>query len=281
MNGYSYIQWSVAMARMQDANMAGPRSPSMVSLPGRQINGEQTFLIPNSIEMINILLTGAGFTRNWGGWLAAEVFSHLMSCNLDETTRELLILHRATGGFENAMAELQRRVKADPSDVNNERLHALTSELYGMFNLMSQGFLHSEFEFQNDISFMITPFLNQFDAIFTLNQDTLLETHYFDRTVPRWLGVQLPGMKHFGPPQRIIGSIFDKTRKMTPDLAKYRVQPQHQPYFKMHGSINWVIDEKSGPLMVLGGDKAGFIAERPILTRYQEEFAAYLARPAA
>ena len=30
--------------------------------------------------MPDILLTGAGFSRNWGGWLASEVFEYLLGC---------------------------------------------------------------------------------------------------------------------------------------------------------------------------------------------------------
>jgi hypothetical protein len=30
--------------------------------------------------MPDILLTGAGFSRNWGGWLADEVFDYLLGC---------------------------------------------------------------------------------------------------------------------------------------------------------------------------------------------------------
>ena len=30
--------------------------------------------------MTYILLTGAGFSRNWGGWLASEAFEYLIGC---------------------------------------------------------------------------------------------------------------------------------------------------------------------------------------------------------
>jgi hypothetical protein len=30
--------------------------------------------------MPDLLLTGAGFSRNWGGWLANEVFEYLLGC---------------------------------------------------------------------------------------------------------------------------------------------------------------------------------------------------------
>jgi len=203
-----------------------------------------------------------------------------MSCSLDDDTRDLLIKHRATGGFENTLSVLQARIMQNPTNENNKRVHALTSELYGMFNLMSQESLRGQFEFQNEVACMVRPFLNRFDAIFTVNQDTLLEAQYFDGTLPRWSGVQLPGMKDFGPPPHTMGSIFDKIHKKAPDLATYQINPQCQPYFKLHGSINWV-EDKSGYLVVLGGDKATYIKQHPILTRYHQEFATYLARPSA
>src|ERR1700733_9926625 len=31
--------------------------------------------------MTLILLTGAGFSRNWGGWLASEAFEYVLGCS--------------------------------------------------------------------------------------------------------------------------------------------------------------------------------------------------------
>jgi hypothetical protein len=151
--------------------------------------------------MTHILLTGAGFSRNLGGWLASEVFNHLMSGGLDNVTRELLIKHSTTGRFENTLSEFQLRQTQNPNVETEQRLQALTSALYGMFEQMSQVFLRGQFEFQNDVAYMVRPFLNRFDAIFTVNQDTLLEAQYFDGNLPRWSGVQLPGIntKSFYP----------------------------------------------------------------------------------
>jgi len=44
----------------------------------------------------HILLTGAGFSRNWGGMLAPEVFQYLLGCSeLDEELRRLLLRDRS------------------------------------------------------------------------------------------------------------------------------------------------------------------------------------------
>jgi hypothetical protein len=49
--------------------------------------------------MTFILLTGAGFSYNWGGPLASEVFSQLLADkDIDDATRERLFI--APGGFE-------------------------------------------------------------------------------------------------------------------------------------------------------------------------------------
>jgi len=41
--------------------------------------------------MTHLLLTGAGFSKNWGGLLASEVFNDLLSVGeLDQATRDML-----------------------------------------------------------------------------------------------------------------------------------------------------------------------------------------------
>jgi hypothetical protein len=63
--------------------------------------------------------------------------------------------------------------------------------------------------FSNDAAFSVIDFLARFDAIFTLNQDLLLEMHYLDVELAnrrQWNGIQwsgvraLPGAAHAGTP---------------------------------------------------------------------------------
>jgi hypothetical protein len=54
--------------------------------------------------MTFILLTGAGFSYNWGGLLASEVFNALLAGNdIDAPTRDRLF----DAGFEQVLADLQ------------------------------------------------------------------------------------------------------------------------------------------------------------------------------
>ena len=59
--------------------------------------------------MAYYLLTGAGFSRNWGGWLADEAFEYLLGqTEADPELREYLWKSRDEGrGFEDALARLQ------------------------------------------------------------------------------------------------------------------------------------------------------------------------------
>ncbi len=63
--------------------------------------------------MTFILLTGAGFSRNWGGTLAGDVVSGLLADkDIDPQTRYLLF--DSGGNFERVLADLQ--LSPDPAD---------------------------------------------------------------------------------------------------------------------------------------------------------------------
>ncbi len=55
------------------------------------------------------LLTGAGFTRNWGGWLADEAFEYLLGApEVDKYLRDVLWQAKLHGeGFEGALSVVQ------------------------------------------------------------------------------------------------------------------------------------------------------------------------------
>jgi hypothetical protein len=60
--------------------------------------------------MSKYLLTGAGFSANWGGWVASEAFEYLLGCPEladDDRLRNLLWDYQLKGGFEDALAEVQ------------------------------------------------------------------------------------------------------------------------------------------------------------------------------
>lgn len=129
--------------------------------------------------MPHYLLTGAGFSRNWGGWLAAEAFEYLLGCPElnDDIRAQLWRSRRKKLGFENTLEELRAATITHEEPAHTENLKTFELMLQGMFDSMNNGFKTTEFNrafdphtLGNSIDY-IRPFLSHFDAIFTLNQD--------------------------------------------------------------------------------------------------------------
>lgn len=228
--------------------------------------------------MASYLLLGAGFSRNWGGWLASEAFEYLLGRQEiagNEPLRRLLWKSQAKGGFEDALADLQQAVaRGDGRAAAN--LQALQAAVVAMFDDMNTGYeARRSWEFSQDDACSISKFLTQFEAIFSLNQDLLVEHHYLDRSpellrAARWDGAGLPGVR-LG---QSTASLTGRRWHVFPE-ADFKVDARIQPYFKLHGSANWSTPGGNSTLIV-GGNKLQAIAAVPILEWYQQEFKARL-----
>jgi hypothetical protein len=239
--------------------------------------------------MPTFLLIGAGFSRNWGGWLAGEAFEYLLGCQeiqRDQQLRNLLWKHQPTGGFEDALAELQAAFTRDPHGAE-PLVRAFQAAVIRMFDDMNRAFFEvTDWEFQNFRQRQVGYFLPRFDAIFSLNQDLLLEHYYVNRhtaalaDVRRWAGSQLPGMRRIpAPDPALAGSAAHSTWTPLPD-ANFTFDPNQQPIFKLHGSSNWE-DPAGNRMLIMGGAKAVGIGQQPILLWYAQQFEERLSQPGA
>jgi SIR2-like domain len=228
------------------------------------------------------LLTGAGFKRNWGGWLAEEAFEFLLGeVEHDEDLRKYLWKARDEGlGFEAALAHLQASYERKFDAQVEHDLRNLTSAVFRMFAAMGRGFHSGEFEFQKShVNRSVAFFLAQFDALFTLNQDTLLEERYFRSVPDRFVDCHTPGL--VGTYYLLtIGRTVDPYFSLkTPDKAHFSLIPNLQPYFKLHGSIDWLYESEM--LLILGGGKKENIGKHPLLQWYHDSFSRLIASPGA
>jgi hypothetical protein len=73
-------------------------------------------------HMPHILLTGAGFTRNWGGWLAKELEGDLLARLAND--RELRKLVQESANYEK---HLKSRVPQDLADAASRPICALNA----------------------------------------------------------------------------------------------------------------------------------------------------------
>lgn len=215
------------------------------------------------------MLTGAGFSRNWGGWLANEAFEYLLGCKeLSDEVRNLLwVCFENKTGFEGALARLQKK------DSRADDLDALTAALRGMFDLMNSTFPGRK---GPDIGggHKAARLLSHFDAIFTLNQDLLMEKGYTP-TDPRWNGLLLPGTAPLDPKK-----IQHDDMRVPDDPANFKLKSNFQPYFKLHGSSAFRSGiDRDDALLIMGGDKLASIDSHTLLTWYREQFVRHLAIP--
>jgi SIR2-like domain len=223
--------------------------------------------------VVAMLLTGAGFSRNWGGLLANEAFEYLLGCKeIDGALRDRLWKTKeARKNFEDTLGELQNEYQRQRTAWAVMALERLEGAIRDMFAAMDRNF-ERDIGFERPTQSLLRNVLASFDAIFTLNQDLLLERHYWPhiRTLVggKWGACGTPGLRLFGEHRQELA----QANLVTPDdEAAYREEKHVQPYFKLHGSSNWR-SRDAVPLMVLGGNKTIEIGQHSILKRYFDRF---------
>ena len=241
--------------------------------------------------MADFLLIGAGFSKNWGGWLASEVFDYLLGCpevRERQDLRGLLFRYQEHGGFEAALAELQTE-RLRSRGAGHEPLMALQAAIKRMFDEMNAAFLDPDMDWQlgqRSRKHQIDTFLARFDAIFTLNQDVLLEHHYTSNSVllgpgpKRWNGLDLPGMTPRSPQDAMHEPSWARSTWTPRTDGNFQTARGAQPIYKLHGSSNWARADGL-PLLIMGGDKASEIELNPILTAYAKVFEEQLSSDGA
>uniref|UniRef100_E6QQ10 Uncharacterized protein n=1 Tax=mine drainage metagenome TaxID=410659 RepID=E6QQ10_9ZZZZ len=235
--------------------------------------------------MANYLLIGAGFSRNWGGWLATEAFEYLLGCpeiTNDQSLRDLLWRHQSKGGFESALADLQRAYLCDQI-ANKAAMESLQAAITRMFSDMNKALMESNgWEFQQYIGRQVGTFLTGFDAIFSLNQDVLLEHYYINENIAligrnKWTGAQLPGMRRVPAQEPMHSASWARSKWHPEEENAFKLDANSQPIFKLHGSSNWVHAD-GRPMLIMGGAKTREIGQTPILNWYAQEFERYLTQ---
>lgn len=230
--------------------------------------------------MVHLLLIGAGFSRNWGGWLATEAFEHLLGSPevvKDESLRQLLWRHQGSGGFEAALGELQAEFACEPNSVR-QPLMAFQNAVTRMFHDMNAAFMAAtDWQFgQQCRERQISTFLARFDAIFTLNQDVLLEHHYSNSDTASTdkkgrHGAELPGMRRIPPEHSLYANSWSHSIWTPLPEADFKTNDRRRPIYKLHGSSNWSREDKQ-PMLIMGGAKALEIGKEPILNWYAKVF---------
>jgi hypothetical protein len=222
----------------------------------------------------HILLTGAGFSRNWGGWLAKELEGDLLARLASDS--ELRKLVQTSTNYEEAL-EFARGVGFSRPGAGTEAIKRLEKAIEDSFWAMNMALaMRPNLELSAEGSPSIQGFLGRFDAIFSLNQDLLLDFHYSPkgRSPPRWEGTYFPGIVPQIMPILTSGELVSLRRTVGEIGCSMAAL---QPIYKLHGSVDWL--DGTGSLFVVGGGKESYILSKPLLRAYFDEFQRRLLMP--
>ena len=147
-----------------------------------------------------------------------------------------------------------------------------------LFHRLNLALLDKKFEFSDFVHYQVGRFLQRFDAIFSLNQDLLLECHYHERFPPggKWSGAIVAGMK----PKPLGNDHYGALDKIWVPTGDFNLPRRMQPLVKLHGSMNWQADSGER-ILIMDNAKSGAINSFPVLRQSHDFFARSLKQPNA
>jgi hypothetical protein len=229
-----------------------------------------------------VLLTGSGWTRNWGGQLASEMWGCLLGNRAVQQRPSVIELLHEESSFEAALG----RLHAAPYTADDRR--ALESSLMDAFTSMDREIARSDQDPWINI-YKVQELVFSFwgrrgdkvnsGYMFTLNQDLWPERFLYNHHAtgsgpPRLPGVRMvPDLRIFGAD---LGPYNENFTLRVPEVPSSNLQLKNGfNIVKLHGSFNWRTIEGQNA-MVVGNEKGAQIASFPLLAMYWKVFKAVL-----
>ena len=112
------------------------------------------------------LLTGAGFSKNFGGWVSSELWAYLIGHQKIQNNEELkeLLWKNKDKGFEDALYEAKKNAVNDEEWKENYKI--LQEVISQAFKEMNESFLCPT---QEQGIYIIEKLFKRFNAVFTTN----------------------------------------------------------------------------------------------------------------
>ena len=244
---------------------------------------------PEPLEAV--LLTGAGFTKNFEGFLASEMRTFICEKLLKHPA--LMSIFQYELDYELAYTKV---VYGHFSDEDKEIVSGAVKAAYARLDDAIRGLTWTNGSPPVNI-YQLKRFLTRFGSgpqqpkgrgyFFTLNHDLFVE---------RWCGIgggdplfhlhgqQRPPLNFHSNPGRPLNGSDLFTVPSPEEMAKIRQNDDlirnwasHFHYVKLHGSFNWCSSD--GKLaMVIGGKKLEQLRKEPLLSYYLETFEDVLSR---
>lgn len=225
---------------------------------------------------MNILLTGAGFTKNFGGLLASDMWYEIFN-RIDRNEfpklKTLATQYNENLDFEGFYNEV---LSNDYSEKEKEKVEeAITKTFANMDNSLARWVSNSDSPYPIQEAKM-SHFLRQFPQWFTTNQDLFVERHilnanFFAPLVNDNTSFRQNLRRTYNLPSECIHIVED----INPNTINTSELNKDFSYTKLHGSFNWK-DNTENHLMVIGKHKDLQIRAISLLQVYLKKFESFL-----
>jgi hypothetical protein len=213
-----------------------------------------------------ILLTGAGFTHNFGGFLAREMWSKIFNNPLVQANAEARNLLLDDFDFESVysakMSHGEETIKIIRDAVEMAYKDLDDTVKKWVFNQANPTALNTYG--LSELLSLISQGGSEKGWFFTLNQDLYMERKH---------GYRSPGAS-FGQPfvdKDEGGGVKLITLPDGSGVEKVKATLNNSSYIKLHGSYGW-ISSRGGNQMVIGKNKSSDISQEPLLKWYLDIF---------
>jgi hypothetical protein len=233
----------------------------------------------------NILFTGAGFTKNFGGFLAKEMWSEIFNDSLIQSCPRIRELLFDDFDYESIYSKI---IRGDYSSEEKRVINEVILKAYRSLDEICCNWIQrSDAPYPVNIygvNKLIKHFAgnkNEIGFFFTLNQDLFIERHFNDPSA----GLMLPGVRKIPDAHKTIIKLplenSDFTKLPTNDELRGNTKKLFSStihYVKLHGSYGWLSSNGSNGY-VIGKDKEGQISDEPLLAWYFDLFKEALSNP--
>lgn len=222
-----------------------------------------------------LLLTGAGFTKNFGTPLASEMWSWIFNYPLTQKQRKVRSQMLGDFDFENIYYKI---IDGSFSEDDKQAIKKAVDAAYTRLDSIIRRYNNGK---TIGISLRgVQRLINKFaphdkqSFIFTVNQDLFLERQYYNGK-----RLHIPGLsqnrswfttsfKHkIQSPHYIKLPNHDQLE----EVKEHELNQKRFNYLKLHGSYSW-LDAEGSDAMVIGRGKEVRIQKEPLLRWYMEVF---------
>ncbi|GBE00409.1 hypothetical protein BMS3Abin07_02460 [bacterium BMS3Abin07] len=225
-----------------------------------------------------ILLTAAGYTRNFGGFLAEDMWGKIFNEVKDSPALKSILSNDFD--YESIYYKV---LDGDYSNDEKETINTAILEAYRKLDVIAQNYVPATNPSKAAILYGAKTIIDrlsretgQINFLFTLNQDLFVERLISGTNMP----ITTPCMPRFFIPNSIDSRlpINDAEFKTVPtqddlDITKHAttLSSKEFHYIKLHGSFGWKSSDGSNKL-VIGRNKEIQIADEPLLLWYSDLF---------